>query len=508
MQAAAPFMTLLGIDVGTTRLKVALFERDGTPLSIINRANQPHRDREGHAYYDPEELWRSVTSALREALVAGTRPDVVGVSSMAESGLLLDRDTGSPRTHILPWYDERGTATVDTLRQQDRDGGITRRSGLHPSFKHSLVKLLWLREHQPERLNNAVWLSVADYIVYRLTSQIATDPTLAARTLAYDIYRHHWDEAWIASVGLETGIFPPVLPSGMAIGCSTTDIAAATRLAPDTPVAVSGHDHICTLLAAGMLGPGHALDSVGTAEAIMGVLPPNLPIRSLGTGLAVAPHVLPGCYCWLGGISAAGGSIEWLRSWLGPEPLDYPEVERVAREAPDGPTGILYFPFLAGGHLDPSHRLRAAFIGLSSSQGRPHFARAVLEGTAYAFEDVRRTAERLIETTVNDIVVVGGGARNALWMQIKADVSGCTLQIPRLPEATALGAALTAAMGSGLFTGTAEIEQIAKRARQCGTQVSPNIDHHQAYRSLFESKYLVFDAALRAVAQDAATRSV
>jgi xylulokinase len=493
--------TVLGADIGTTHCKAGLFALDGSPIRLASRPMSPSLSPRG---YHSEQLWSTVASAIREVMegAAGRAVEVVGVASMAEAGLLVDRRGGEPRTEIIPWFDTRSTPQAEQIARAEEPPALFRRAGLPPSFKYGLAKLLWLRQQDPGLIPGAVWLSVADYVVYRLTARMATDPSLAARTYAFRVWEGAWDEPWLRRFGFEPELFPEVLLSGRPAGTVTVAAAAATGLKAGTPVAVSGHDHVCALPAAGVLEPGPVLDSVGTAESLLGVVSGVEPDeRALASGLALVPHVLPGRLCWLGGPSAAGGTVEWLRGILSAHPLTYEEVLALLADAGPDPTEILYFPYLSGsGGPCPDGRARGAFVGLSAAHSRSDLLKAALEGTAYQAESIRRAAERLTGAGApagdGEIIAVGGGARNLVWMQIKADVSGCRYRLPRLPEATALGAAMTAALGAGLCAGPEDLAGVAARWWKAGTVLMPDPERHAAYLDLYHNGYLAFQSSL------------
>ena len=493
----------MGVDLGTTHCKVGLFELDGSAVRLASRRTATYRTVEGYVYHDPEELWSTAASTMTEVL-AGLPPryvDAVGVASMAEAGLLVDRKTGAPRSHVLPWYDARAERQAEEIAREEDPLRLFRRSGLRPSFKYGLPKLLWLRAQDPEVTQGAVWLSVADYVVYRLTGRFVTDPTLAARTYLFHIGDGRWDDTWIRHVGLTPELFPEVLPSGTPAGTVHAEGAARTGLSPHTPVAVAGHDHICALLAAGIVEPDVTLDSMGTAESLLGVLggasagrPGE---REFESGLAVVPHVVPGQFCWLGGSPSSGGAIEWLRSQLAEEPLPYQQMMELLREADGPPTGILFYPYLSGsGAPCPDADVRAAFIGLSASHRRGDLVKGVLEGTAYAVESIRRAAERLVGRQMEEVIAVGGGAKNRLWVQIKADISGRRHRLPPVIEATAQGAALAAGAG-GARSSFTEVARLASGRRGEGETIVPNAERHAMYRTLYDSGYRAFEEPLR-----------
>ena len=492
---------LLGVDIGTTHCKAGTFDLAGQVVCMASRPTPTGRTAEGHPCHDPEALWGAVIAMIQEVLAAAPerRVEVMGVAGMAEAGLLVDAASGAARTEIIPWFDPRSTKQMETIGRESDPWSLFQRSGLRPSFKYGLSKILWLRQHSPAITSGAVWLSVPDYIVYKLTGRMATDPTLAARTYVYDLAEGAWDAAWIRHFDLDTALFPEVHASGSPAGNVTELAARATGLTMGTPVAVSGHDHICTLLAAGITAPGPVLDSIGTAESVLGVLDRlQLDQAAFESGLTIAPHVLGGLWCWQGGAPSAGGSIEWLRAQLGEEPLSYDRLDELLRQVDLEPGDVLYVPYLAGSG-SPVHNLhvRAAFAGLSASHGRADLVKAVLEGTAYEFESIRRAAEKLTGVPIREVIVAGGGARNSRWLQIRADVSNCACRTVSLPDATVLGAALTAALGCGLLGDLAGVADINHRYRDGRHTFIPDADRHIQYRHLYQSHYEPFQAFLR-----------
>jgi xylulokinase len=498
--------TLLGIDLGTTHCKAGLFALDGRALKIASRASQAQRHPGGTSYYDPEILWRSVEIMLAEIedwrQAQGGRwrqPAAVGVASMAETGLLFDQERQAPRTPFIPWFDPVATVQAEMLRERFDVQERFYKTGLRPAFKQSLAKIIWLKEQDAGLLEGAVWLGAADYMVYRLSGATATDYSLAGRTYAFRIDRKAWDGEILDSLGIPASLFPQAQPSGR-IAAGALPGLEALGLVAGTPVAVAGHDHVCAAFAAGMLGGQDAapvFDSIGTAESMTGVFRE----RPLGeadylAGFAFGLYGLPGSLYWMGGLSAAGGSIEWLRSILGGPSLSYSELDALLEPGPNTPTGILYFPYLAGsGSPHSDSRVRGAFIGLSADQTRAELYQAVLEGTAQEAEFMRRTAERVTEAPVERILAAGGGTRNRRWMQIRSDVFGCPVDVLGQKEATLLGAALLAGLGSGVYPNE---RSVAERLGGCGLErFEPDLARHAVYRQLFERGYLPFQEMLR-----------
>ena len=498
----------VGIDIGTTNSKVGVFSEEGRQLGVVSRPTETLRDeRLGMSYYDPERMWASLHSALREALAPFEDIVVasIGIASMAESGLVVERSTGAPRSPFLPWFDTCSEPQAALIKRESDPFERFVRSGLHGSFKLGLAKLLWIREHAPDALEGGepVWLSASSWIAYRLTGVMAFDDSLAARTYAYRIDRRAWDAEWVRHFGLPEGLFPEAVPGGAPIGGVLPELCGGA-LTPSTKVAIAGHDHVAAALAVGAIRPGAVYDSMGTAETLVGTLDARALTRDdYASGLSFGVHIAPGRYFWMGGQSSSGGSVEWLRDLLGDPALSYEQVLALCASAAPGPTGVLYFPYLAGsGAPLPDSKMRAGFVGLAKSHGRADLMKAVLEGTAYQLEMMKRSAERLTGEPIERLLVVGGGTRNPLWLSVKADITNCELSLPGVPEASLLGAALAAGVGAGVY---ADAEQAVEAARRglaadgaAARTIAPDAERAAAYRALYERGFAPLQAPLRA----------
>lgn len=496
-------MNLVSVDVGTTSCKAGLFDGAGNALRLASRPTPTRVALDGAAFYDPRELRDTVCEALREA-VEGVPPEqiaAVGVTSMAETGVLLDRMTGEPRTHVFPWFDTQAAPQAEFLAGQDDPVARFCKTGLHPGPKVSLAKLLWLLKRDPAALDGAVWLSAADFIVHSLTGAFVTDYSLAGRTFAFRIDQRRWDDDWIRSLGLPPGIFPPALSSGEPSGRVHAEGHQRSGLPVGVPVSVSGHDHICGALGIGAVTPRKVFDSMGTAEVLLGTSEPRpLTVEDFESGLSFGCHVVPGHTYWLGGLSVSGGSIEWLRTIFDAPQMSYQQLDDLLAQGDAAPIDILYYPYLLGsGSSSLNHRLsssRAAFIGLESHHRQIDLLKAVLQGTAYEMERIRRTAEQLTGAPIERALAAGGGSRNKLWMQIKADVSDCVFEVAPVSEVTLLGAAMIAGIGVGLFADASEA--VSAMVPGNAEVFEPDDERHRRHLRLYEDGYLALQTPLNA----------
>ncbi len=494
----------LAIDLGTTHCKAGLFGINGDCFKLVSQPTPVRNAPEGYRYIDPEDLWGKVARMLgeRAAKPYTRRISGIGIAGMAESGLLVDRRSGERRTVIIPWFDTAAGVMVDALR---RAGDVKQRflaSGIYPTFKCSLAKILWARQHLEADLDGALWLSVPDFIAFRLSGAFGTDYSLAGRTYAFQIFAKRWDEEYLKACGLPPNLFPPALPTGQPVGKLETGLARRLNLTPGIPVCVAGHDHICAALAAGAFQPGVVLDSMGTAEALCGAIPEK-PLGELEfqSGFSFGCHTAPGQFYWLGGMSTSGGALEWLATLWPDHGLSYGELEEALAGVPEGPGEVLFFPYLAGSGAPHSvPEVRGAFIGLDASHHLGHLVKAVLEGTAYEVEFMRRRAGELTGKPVERVIATGGGVRNRRWMQIKADVAGCRYELASTSEAVLLGAALTAGIAAGAYRDMNEAA--AAVAQPEGEVYLPDAGRHQRYQRMFEEGYMPLQEPLRAYYKD------
>jgi sugar (pentulose or hexulose) kinase len=479
----------LALDIGTTNMKAGVIEANGNLLATAIRANRKREHKMGYVYYDPQEMWVTICALIQEVVAATTgmgQIQAVGITSMAESGLLVDRKSGSARTMIIPWFETSAIPQESRIKQEIDTYEHFCQSGLHPSFKQGLSKLLWIQETQPELLEGSVWLSVSSFAAYRLTGKFAEEETLAARTFAYRIDQREWNVPLLRYFGLEESHFPPAVETGSAVGSVLPDVGRELGLKSGISVCLAGHDHVCASLTIGQPEQGSVYNSMGTAETLVG----SFGSRALGmsdyqSGLVFGRHPLPDHLFWMGGHSSSGGSVEWFRTLLDAGDMSYDEILAHLDQAAPNPTGILYFPYLSGcGAPSANAMAKAAWIGLSARHQRPDLFKAILEGNAYQMEWLRQEAESAIGEPIRKLVVVGGGAKNSRWLQIKADVSGIALEHPYLPEATLLGAAWTAGVGSGVYTSLYEAMSTFSPDRI--KTYTPDLENHKEYRALYD----------------------
>ncbi|MHB1417601.1 MAG: FGGY-family carbohydrate kinase, partial [Chloroflexota bacterium] len=366
----------------------------------------------------------------------------------------------------------------------------------------SVNQLLWQRENQPEVLERAVKrLCVEDFVLWKLSGEYATEFSLSSRTMAIDQRNRRWSREILDLAEIPEDLFPPLYQSGTPLGQVTARAAAETGLPAGTAVVVGGHDHLCGAFAAGVLGPGAILNSMGTAEACLVVTNEFSPDeRLVRGGYSHYAHIMPGQYVVVFGLGTSGGMFEWLVRQLHPESTTSPEARirafdlalAAAAEVRPGSEGLFWLAHFAGvGPPWVDELSKAAVLGLTPAHGRGHLVRALLESLSYRLRENISAVAEAIEIPANaELVVIGGGTRAKLWMQIKADVSGRLVRVVQVPEAVATGAALLAGIGAGVFKSFAEAAASVERPV---VVYEPDTARAQAYdryyREVFEQIY-------------------
>ncbi|HEV3050254.1 MAG TPA: xylulokinase [Longimicrobium sp.] len=487
----------LGLDVGTSGVKAILVAPDGevvgsalTPLTM----STPHP---GWAEQHPDAWWEATVAAIRR--LRAERPDAeiagIGISGQMHSSVFLDR-AGLVIRPALLWCD--GRTTEQCVEITRRAGGEERLRGWvrNPALEgFTLPKVLWLREKEPaayERL--ATVLLAKDFIRYRLTGALATEPSDASGTLMYDPAGQRWSDEILAAVGVPRTLLPDVGGSAEVLGWVTADAARLTGLAAGTPVVGGGADNACGAAGVGVVTPGEAVASWGTSGTVLA--PTSEPLVDPALRAHTFAHVVPGTWYVMGVVLSAAGAFNWYHQQLARD-LDGSDASRRALDAeaasvPAGAEGVTFLPYLQGErtpHRDAS--ARGAFVGLSLAHTRAHLTRAVLEGVCFALRDSLSILQEL-GLSPRSLLLTGGGAKSPFLRRLQAEVFGLPVQTVNREEGPAYGAALLAAVGAGAFP------DLAAAARSTLTRAPlehPAEGAHSAYDEAYARFRSAFPAA-------------
>ncbi len=449
---------IISHDLGTTGDKATLVSDDGRVLAACTSTYRTDFGPRGKAEQDAEAWWAALCTATGELLsraeVDAGEVEAVSFSGQMMGALLLD-GSGTPVRPAIIWADTRSVAQSTTLVARvgmERGYAITGHR-LNPTY--SLSKIMWVRDHEPEVFARArVVVLAKDFVAYRLTGVLATDPSDASSTNAYDQTAGRWSTELIEAADLPTGLFPEIVASTQVIGHVTAAAARATGLRAGTPVVMGGGDGPMGALGAGIIGPeSGAYAYLGSSSWVS--VAADAPLHDPQLRSMTFNHVIPGRYVPTATMQAGGASLEWVVDTLVPDherPDRFTSLLAAAAEVPASEDGLYFLPHLLGErspYWNPA--ARAVFAGLARHHGPAHLTRAVVEGVAFnLYTGLLAITEN--GPRIDAVDAIGGGANSPLFLQVLADVWGVPVTRRNLvDEATAVGAAIVAGVGVGVF---------------------------------------------------------
>jgi sugar (pentulose or hexulose) kinase len=447
---------LLGIDLGTTYAKATVMGLDGRERSH-GRTPTPWRRVHTGAEMDPHDLVTDAVAAARQALAAtpGARIVGVGVTSMAETGALLDA-AGEPVAPMIAWHDTRGDSEAEEIGRAIGTDRFSEHTGLPVSSLCTLSKYRWMRTHIPEAARGVRWLNVAEWMVRALGGHDVAELSLSSRTGFLDLgpRRWWWDALQLAEA--PSGLLPEPVRAGEPAGRVTEALAEAEGAV----LTVSGHDHPCASVGAGATRPGDVFDSCGTAEAFVrpveSPVPPEDIRRAVAGGLTVGWNAVPDQQALMAGF-ASGLALTRFLDLLGVSVDDREAIETAALHVPSGAEGIT----VQGVTGD-----RPTLEGISGSVSPAHVWRAAVEAVARHGAEVLSVIESVVGKPVR-LVVTGGWARSTVVRVVKREFLG-PFEEPIVQEAGARGAALIAGIAAGVFKSFEDLPPVEWRDRGGG----------------------------------------
>jgi xylulokinase len=515
---------LAGIDLGSTTLKAVIYDTAGNVVASACRPTErfhPDPEHPEWTVWQPDQIWGGSAAAMKEAVSQISDPHLVkgvAVTGMGMDGVPVD-EAGRWLYPFISWHCPRTQPQFDWWVEHI-GAEKTFSLGGNTLWRFSTaLRLLWMAEHEPQILKNTYkWLLIEDFVNTMLCGKMATDYTMASCTLMFDQRKLDWSDEILGLAGIDKRLLTPAYPSGTRLGGVTEKAAAETGLAVGTPVVLGGHDYLCGALPVGAIRPGVILDVSGTWEIVLAAAKePVLTPEAQKTGATVEAHVARNLYAIWGG-AVSSDMLEWYRKEYGFEAkykadqaaacgqsgVDWDFLMQDAASSPVGARGVMFLPHLSGaGCPDADPHSLGAWVGLSNFVTKGDILRALIEGLDYQFLDIVRTMQGL-GVPFDQLVVVGGVARNKFWMQNKADMVGLPLEVPEVEDATPLGAAMLAGIGVGVYQDEQDAYQHVCKP---GTIYEPDPAATRQYEDLFKI-YKQLYPALRPISQQLYSRFV
>lgn len=473
---------LLGIDIGTSACKVAVFDTDGKVLAQSNQPYQVYYPNPGWAEQDANEWWNAICDGIAEVLAADlVSADSIcgiGIDGQGWSAIPVDKD-GNVLDRTPIWMDTRARDICERVKAEVGEDEIFKVAGNDFLPSYTTPKMIWFKETKPEIFNKTYkFLQSNSYIVYKLTGVMSMDLSQGYGLHFFNMNTLEYDEEMAAKLGLFIDLVPELYRCDEVVGKVTSEAAKRTGLKEGTPVVAGGLDAACGTLGAGVYKPGQTQEQGGQAGG-MSICTDQMMAHKL---LILGAHVVPGMYLLQGGTVGGGASLKWFRQEIG-KGMSFDELTAEAEAVPAGSEGVTFLPYMSGERSpiwDPD--AKGVYYGLSFDKTRGHLIRATLEGVAYALEHNLRVAE---ETGIDIGVLnaMGGSSNSVLWTQIKADVTGRTIQVPTSDTATTLGAVLLAGVGCGIYK---DYEEAVSKTIVITRTQEPDMTKHELYKKSME----------------------
>lgn len=454
---------LLGIEAGTTKIKAALIDDEKGILASASADCAVPCANDGRVETDMERYWHACRKCLSAvAKESGKDLKEIAALSIASQGVtfvLVDR-RGRELGKAIVFYDTRASREAKDLVERFGEDKLYQITGQPKvSAIYEGAKLLWIRRHEPDRFRNIhKILLVHDYLVYRLTGKFVAVPSLLSSSLLFDLKETKWWDTMLDYLGLSPGQLPDIYIHGQPVDTVCQKASRETGLSRKTLVVTGALDQICGMTGIGNTVPGLISESTGTVLAVHTLSDAFFPRKD--SGIFNFCHIRDGQYALIGVCPTACSALDWfVGNFGGVEQVIakrtkqnvYELLFSKAEKVPPGSDGLMMLPHLAGrGSPRPNPAARGVFYGFRLHHKKEHFVRALMEAIACALrsniEVFRRSG-----LAINEVRSFGGGSRNRLWNQIKADICGLPVMTSNYPEPGCLGAAILAGAGIELF---------------------------------------------------------
>ena len=490
---------ILAHDLGTSGNKAALYSVDGALLESTLYEYPTHYPRDGWVEQDPADWWKAVCYSTKELLektgISASQVACISFSAQMMGCLLVDKD-GNALRNMLIWADTRSSKQEKEMIEKVGAQVGYEITGHRLSASYSAAKLLWIRDNEPEVYQRAYkMLHVKDYIIHKLTGKFVTDYSDASGTNLLDISKRQWSDSILSALDIHKDLLPELLPSATICGHLTKSAAMSTNLIEGIPVVVGGGDGSCACVGAGVIGEGKAYNILGSSSWISAATQTPLfdKERRIFNWVHLDEKLITPC----GTMQAAAYSYSWYKDLLCKEEQRlalkegcsvYDYINHEVEKSPPGANGLLYLPYVLGERSPRwNHKARGAFIGLSATTSKADLSRCVLEGVSLNLKIILDLLEQ--QLSIDNMIMIGGGAKGKVWLQILADIFQKDLLIPKyLDEATSIGAAVCGGVAIGAFKDYSAISKF----NEVTQVIKPNPSNKEVYEKLslaFESSY-------------------
>lgn len=491
---------LIGVDLGTSGTKTVIFDENGTALASKTIEYPLYQPKNGWAEQDANDWWNAAYNSMKAVVTqSGVNPrDIkgIGISGQMHGLVMLDKAGNVLRKSII-WCDQRTSKECEEITQKvgaERLIEITANPAL-TGFTAS--KILWVKNNEPEIYSKCAHILLPkDYVRYMLTGEFATEVSDASGMQLLDVPNRCWSDEVLSKLGIDKSLLAKVYESPEVTGKLTAKASELTGIPEGTPVVGGAGDNAAAAVGTGTVEDGIAFTTLGTSGVVF----------AHTTKLSIDPKgrvhtfccAVPGAWHVMGVTQAAGLSLKWFRDnfcqpemevakGMGKDP--YFIMDKQAERIPIGAEHLLYLPYLMGErtpHLDPD--CRGAFFGLSAMHTKQHLLRAVMEGVSYSQRDSVEVL-RGMGVQIKDMLACGGGGTSPLWRQMLADVFNCPVKTVASKEGPALGVAILAGVGTGIYKSVEEGCRAVIKTNPAQNPIAENAVQYEKFYKLYTQLY-------------------
>lgn len=476
-------MIFLGIDLGTSSVKLLLMDEEGKVIQTLSKEYPVHYPKPGWAEQSPEDWWNATSEGIREILkitgLTGKDVESIGLSGQMHGLVLLATDNKVLMPALL-WCDQRTQDECDYITDQ-LGCKLSQYTGNKALTGFTAPKVLWVKRHYPEIYEQISHILLPkDYIRFKLTGEYASDVSDASGTLLFDVANRCWSQEMLEFIGLTQDVLPTCYESFAVTGKITPEAAGITDLTAGIPVVGGGGDQAAGAVGTGIVSAGMISVALGTSGVVF----------ACQENYAVDNENRLHAFCHSNGkwhvmgvmLSAASCLKWWVEEVCQLDDKGFALLLEEAQKVAAGSDGLIFLPYLMGErtpYSDPD--ARGTFIGLSMIHSRAHMTRAILEGVSFGLRDsLEIIRQQNLPATV--VRVSGGGANSLLWRQMLADIFGLRVEVVNSVDGPAFGAAILAAVGAGVFP---SIEDACSHMIETVWSTEPNPENVKKYDRVY-----------------------
>lgn len=490
---------ILAHDLGTSGNKATLFAVSGEMVGSSISSYSTHYFNEKWAEQNPEDWWKAVCTSTKQLIerldISPADIQVVSFSGQMMGCLCVDKK-GVPLRDSIIWADQRAQKQVEELEKHLTQEEFYRIVGHRNTASYGIQKLMWIRDNEPEIYEKTYKvLNAKDYIVFKLTNTFYTDYSDGNGMGCFDLENLRWSDKIISSSRIDSTKLPDLKPSTFVAGNVTEDAAKAMGLTTLTQVVIGAGDGVTANIGAGSISEGKTYCSLGTSAWV--TTTSKKPIFDPEMRIVTWAHAIPGYYAPNGTMQYAGGAFNWMKETICTSEEQegkkmgktiYEMINDQIEQAPAGSNGLLFLPYLLGERAPRWDSFsKGTFIGITSETTRAEMLRSVLEGVTFNLAIILDVLQQHIK--IEDMIIIGGGAKNEVWRQIIADVFGLTVKVPRLlDEAGSMGAAIIGGVGIGLYENFEVVEKFIAIS-QSQQNDSTNIEIYEKAKQRYDDFY-------------------